>query len=163
MKYFLSALILLAFFACKKNDTTPPTDPNYVYNVHKDQILKYVNAVRVTGCDCGGTAMPAVPVVAWNDTLAKTSFLHSDDMYKNGFFSHVNLAGKNPGDRLTAQGYDWATYAENISVSDFSDSAVVANWLSNAGNCKNIMGASYRFVGAGMSTLYWTMILASHK
>jgi uncharacterized protein YkwD len=84
-------------------------------------------------------------------------------MYKSGFFSHVNLAGKNPGDRLTTQGYDWATYAENISVGDISDSAVVANWLSNTGNCKNIMGASYRYVGAGMSTLYWTLLLTSHK
>ena len=158
MRFLFIAIALLTIFACKKNEsTTPPTDPNYVYNVHKDQILKYVNAVRVKGCDCGGTAMPAVPAVVWNDTLGKTSFLHSDDMYKNGFFSHVNLAGKNPGDRLTTQGYNWATFAENISVSDITDSAVIANWLSNSGNCKNIMGASYRYVGAGMSNLYWTL------
>jgi uncharacterized protein YkwD len=163
MKYLIATVLLMSFLACKKKETTPQQDPNYVFNVHKDQILKYVNEARVKGCDCGDSIMPPVSVVVWNDTLAKTAFLHSDNMSKNNFFSHTDPAGNKPGDRLHAQGYDWASYAENISVGEFSDSAVVADWLSNSGNCKNIMTAEYKYIGAGMQTFYWTLLLTSHK
>jgi uncharacterized protein YkwD len=40
----------------------------------------------------------------WNDQLADVARLHSRDMAENNFFSHQNLRGENPEDRLIKKG-----------------------------------------------------------
>jgi len=164
MKYIIATVLLLVAFACKKSDPAPtPTDPNYVNNVHKDQFLNLINTQRLKGCLCGTDTMPAVPALTWNDTLSKSSFLHADDMSKNAYFAYNSLDGSTPGDRITKLGYIWDHYAENIANGFFSDSAVIADWFSKTGNCKNLMGADYKQFGAGMQSAIWTLDLASHK
>lgn len=163
MKYILPVMLLLVFFACKKTDNTTPTDPNYVYNVHKDQLLNLINAQRLKGCTCGLDTMVPVPALTWNDTLAKSAFLHSDDMSKNTYFGYNSPDGSTPGDRIKKQGYDWAKYAENIANGYFKDSAVVEYWFSGTGNCKNLMSPDYKQFGAGSQSAIWTLDLATRK
>ena len=164
MKYIIPAMLLLVFLACKKSEnTTPPTDPNYVYNVHKDQFLNLINTQRLRGCRCGADSMPPVPALTWNDTLAKAAFQHADDMSKNTYFGYNSPDGSTPGDRIKKLGYDWVRYAENIANAYFKDSAVVEYWFSGTGNCKNLMGAGYKEFGAGMQSAIWTLDLATRK
>ena len=163
MKYIIPAILLLVVFACKKTDNTPAKDPNYVYNVHKDQFLNLINQQRLKGCQCGSDAMPAVPALTWNDTLAKAAFLHADDMYKNTYFSYNSLDGSTPGDRITKLGYIWEHYAENSANGIHSDTADVADWFSRTGNCKNPMSSDYKEFGAGMQSAIWTLDLAMRK
>ncbi len=164
MKYIIPALMLLVFLACKKTDNTkPPTDPNYVYNVHKDQLLNLINAQRIKGCTCGVDTMFPVPILTWNDTLAQSAFNHSDDMSRNLYFGFNSQDGSTPGDRIKKLGYDWAKYGENIASAYFTDSSVVDFWFSGTGNCKNLMGSDYKQFGAGSQNAIWTLDLASHK
>jgi uncharacterized protein YkwD len=132
-----------------------------VYNVNKTKLLELVNAVRKTGCNCGNTTMPPVAVITWNDKLAKAAYDHSADMKTNDYFSHTNLSGLGPGQRITAAGYTWKTMGENIAMGYSSEQAVISAWLSSEGHCKNIMSGSFKEMGAGRQDTYWTQVFGA--
>ncbi len=166
----LSVLI----FSCKKDDLlvnneteNTGTENNggntsgIVYNVNKTKMLQLVNNVRQTGCNCGSTVMPPVAPVTWNDKLAKAAYEHSLEMKINNYFSHTGFNGSNAGQRITAAGYLWKTYGENIAKGYTSEQAVVSGWLSSEGHCKNIMGANFKEMGAGREENYWTQVFSA--
>jgi uncharacterized protein YkwD len=164
----------LAIVSCTKQDIPANSEtgntgtgntggnvPTIVYNVNKAKLLDLVNAVRKAGCNCGSTAMPPVAAVSWNDKLAKASYDHSVDMKSNDYFSHTGLNGSSPGQRITAAGYSWKTYGENIANGYASEQVVMNGWLGSEGHCKNIMNASFKEMVAGREGNYWTQILGA--
>lgn len=170
------ATLSVLLFSCKKDDVlvnneTENTETGnnggntstIVYNVNKTKILQLVNNVRQTGCNCGTTVMPPVAPVAWNDKLAKAAYDHSVEMKINNYFSHTGLNGSNAGQRITAAGYSWKAYGENIAKGYTSEQAVVSGWLSSEGHCKNIMGANFKEMGAGREGNYWTQVFGANK
>ncbi len=172
-RLLVTALILsIVIFSCKKedipvNNQTPGSGNNggssvtIVYNVDKTKLLQLVNDVRQTGCNCGTTTMPPVAAVAWNDKLAKAAYDHSSDMKSNDYFSHTGLNGSNAGQRITAAGYIWKTYGENIAKGYASEQAVMNGWLSSEGHCKNIMNANFKEMGVGKQGDYWTQLFGA--
>ena len=156
-------LIAVVFFSCKKNDVisddnsgSTNTSGDVVYNVNKTTILQLINNVRQAGCNCGTTVMPPVATIAWNDKLAKAAYDHSVDMKANNYFSHTGLDNSNPGERITAAGYTWQAYGENIANGYTTEQAVVVGWLNSEGHCKNIMNANFKDMGVGRDGNYWT-------
>ena len=105
--------------------------------------------------------MPAVAVVTWNDKLAKAAYYHSVEMKSNDYFSHTGLNGSNAGQRITAAGYTWKTWGENIANGYTTEQAVVSGWLSSEGHCKNIMGINFKEMGVGRQGNYWTQVFAA--
>jgi uncharacterized protein YkwD len=160
--FLVTVLLALIFISCKKengdSNNNPPVNQN---NVDADLMLKLVNDVRQSGCNCGGTAMPPVPPVTWNALLAKAAYDHSADMKTKNYFSHTGVNGSTPGSRFTAAGYTWVTYAENISLGYTSETAVMNGWLTSEGHCLNIMNANYKEMGAGREGTYWTQAFGS--
>jgi uncharacterized protein YkwD len=162
--YLLLLFCSVLIFSCTKqdipvNNQTGNSGGNtaaIVYNVNKTKLLELVNAVRKTGCNCGSTAMPPAPAVTWNDKLAKAAYDHSVDMKLNDYFSHTALNGSSPGQRITAEGYIWKAYGENIANGYASEQAVMNGWLGSEGHCKNIMNGSFKEMGAGREGNYWT-------
>lgn len=162
----LTSLILFIFlFSCKKETVSPDGSSDgtggggsMVYNLNKDQILQLVNDARQKGCTCGSTVMPAVPVLTWNDQLAKAAYDHSKDMFGNNYFSHTGLNGSSPGDRIKAAGYNWSGYGENIASGYTTEQQVMNAWLASEGHCKNIMSANVKEMGAGREGNYWTQV-----
>ena len=164
----ITTILSIALFSCKKsdvandnsgtgnNDDNNNTSGDVVYNINKATLLQLVNNARTTGCTCGTTVMPAVGTVVWNDKLAKAAYDHSVDMKTNNYFSHTGLDGSDPGQRITATGYSWTAYGENIALGYTTEQAVVDGWLKSEGHCKNIMGAGYKDMGAGREGNYWT-------
>ena len=155
------AIFFILLFSCKKSDVTADnnsgnTSGNVVYNVNKATLLQLINNVRQTGCNCGTTAMPAVPVLVWDDQLAKAAYNHSVDMKTNNYFSHTGLDNSDPGQRITAAGYTWQAYGENIANGFTSEQDVVNGWLNSEGHCKNMMGANFKDMGVGRDGNYWT-------
>src|SRR5688500_15383544 len=133
-----------------ENGTENPVTPGTTnFNVNTTQVLQLVNQVRQSGCNCGTTAMPAVAAVTWNDLLAKAAYDHSVDMESKNYFDHTGLNGSTPGTRITAAGYTWKAYGENIAKGYTSETAVVNGWLASEGHCKNIMNAGFREMGVG--------------
>ncbi len=157
--------LALFFFSCSKDNVQHPgNEPDKdspVFNVNKSELLQRVNAVRLSGCNCGTTRMPPVQALNWNDQLATASYDHSLDMNNNDFFSHTGSNGSNTGQRLSAAGYPWRSYGENIAAGYQNEQAVVDGWLRSEGHCRNIMNAGVKEMGVGRGGTYWTQVLAS--
>ncbi len=131
----------------------------------KDLLLSLINAARSQGRNCGGTFYPATTPVTWNSKLYQAALGHSEDMADNNYFSHTGLNGQNAGSRITAAGYSWSTYGENIAAGYSTAQSVVDGWLTSSGHCKNIMSSSVTNMGVAKATggsygIYWTQVFA---
>jgi uncharacterized protein YkwD len=133
------------------------------------ELLQRVNAVRAAGASCGarGSFAP-VAALQWQAALTTAALRHSQDMATNDFFSHTGSSGSSAGQRLTAAGYAWRTYGENIAAGYGTVQAVMDGWMSSEGHCANVMNASFREIGVacvpgGSSRYptYWTMDLGA--
>jgi uncharacterized protein YkwD len=116
----------------------------------QQQLLGMVNAKRAAGATCGGTAYPPVPALSLDATIVKASDAYAADMATHGYFSHTGRDGSDPGQRLSAAGYRWSAWAENIAVGQATPEAVVAGWFGSTGHCTNFMRSEVTEVGFGM-------------
>lgn len=170
MRFWKSTFfILLATFtfSCEEDmtfepDETPSTDPStepvFTGELSDEYqlLLDLTNEIRATGCDCGGQFMPPVGQLTWNATIANAALKHSQDMDRNSHFDHSGTDGSSPGDRLTAAGYVWRAYGENIAFRYNTASAVFNGWKNSPGHCRNMMNASFKEMGAAQVGDYYT-------
>ncbi|MCZ4224501.1 CAP domain-containing protein [Pedobacter rhodius] len=161
---FLCICIFTFFASCKKNtDPLVETETGSASTklavstgLNNDLLLKLVNEKRTSGCNCGTTAMPPVNALTWNNNLAAAALAHSKDMNANNYFSHTSLDGRGAGERITAAGYKWMAYGENIAAGQPTEQVVFDAWINSEGHCKNIMSANYKEMGAAKDGKYWT-------
>lgn len=126
----------------------------------ESEVLTLVNEERALGADCGsrGTFDPAAALVM-NDRLRCAARNHSQDMALNNFFSHTNLDGEGPGDRIELAEYDWTAWGENIAWGQGSPEQVVQAWMNSDGHCANIMNPNFTEIGVGFHQgLLWTQV-----
>ncbi|MEU7410450.1 CAP domain-containing protein, partial [Streptomyces sp. NPDC042638] len=74
----------------------------------------------------------------------------SDDMAARGFFDHTDPDGNGPGERITATGYRWSTYGENIARGQQTPQAVMDSWMNSPGHRANILNCSFKNIGVGV-------------
>lgn len=159
--------------------TAPPTAPSAVGNAAVDlscglngaagiqaEILQRVNAVRAAGAVCGTTAFQPASALAWNEPLLVAAGAHSADMAQKNYFSHVSQDGRTAAQRVTAAGYSWSSFGENIAAGQSSVEQVMTGWINSPGHCQNLMNLNFRDVAvacvrndAADYRLYWTMNL----
>ena len=125
-------------------------------SVNKSVLLQLVNDVRKKGCKCGDTYYGPVQTLTWNDQLAAAAYKHSEDMYKNKYFSHIAPDGSNGGVRIKKAGYPWMAFGENIASGYTNEKKVVQGWIESPGHCKNIMSKLYKEMGVARYGNYWT-------
>ncbi|NNJ07404.1 sigma-70 family RNA polymerase sigma factor [Streptomyces sp. PKU-MA01144] len=106
-----------------------------------EQVVALVNAERAKA-GCG-------PVRS-NDKLETAARRHSEDMAARGYFDHTSPDGTDPGDRITAAGYQWSTYGENIARGQQSPSSVMTSWMNSPGHRANILNCSFKELGVGI-------------
>ncbi|MFF8593212.1 sigma-70 family RNA polymerase sigma factor [Streptomyces sp. NPDC015220] len=75
---------------------------------------------------------------------------HSDDMAARGFFEHTSPDGVDPGARITAAGYRWSTYGENIARGQQTPESVMNSWMNSPGHRANILNCSFKNIGVGV-------------
>lgn len=159
-KVLITLLFTTTIFTinCEKlsNYADAPVNPD------KQELLRLVNKVRSSGCNCGGTYYPPAQKVVWNDLLEKAAQNHSDDMDAHNKLDHTGSNGSSAGDRITAVGYSWTTYGENIAVGYPTEEAVIKGWLKSPGHCRNIMNAKVKEMGVATKGAYWTQVFAKH-
>lgn len=163
--YFLLLMTGLTgvFPACQPaGDDTATFFPDAPANPDKFQLLKLLNEARTAGGSCGKTTFPPAVPLTWNDTLALVARKHSQDMHANNRLSHNGTNGSFVDDRITAEGYTWSFYAENLLKGGSTVAEAVKIWLDSEGHCINIRNPDLKEVGVGTSGPYWTMVLASH-
>ena len=103
----------------------------------------------------------AVPPVSINARLTDAARKHSRDMFENNFQGHDGTDGSNPGTRITAAGYTWQTYGENVYASAdsvwYGHAGFEVDWGNGPGGVQNppghrntIHNAIFREVGVGV-------------
>jgi uncharacterized protein YkwD len=124
------------------------------------QILVETNKRRAAGASCGtkGTFGAAGPLVM-HPLLQSAARKHSKDMATNNYFSHTNLAGLSPFDRMRAEGYKGGTMGENIAAGNATVAATMDQWMKSDGHCANIMSKSYTQLGVG----YWYSATSTYR
>src|SRR5688572_33301393 len=99
MRRGLATLLLaigMSMAACSGSDPVSPTtqtesaapDGSPGSSSLEEQVLMLVNQRRASGATCGGTAHPAVALLALNVQLRDAARGHSQDMAANNYFSH---------------------------------------------------------------------------
>jgi uncharacterized protein YkwD len=97
--------------------------------------------------------------------VAEAAQAHSADMAAHRNMSHTGSDGSNAGDRLTANGFTWRAWGENIAAGQRTAHDVVTAWINSTGHRPQMLG-SYSYVGVGVAaaadgTLYWTLVVAT--
>ncbi|MGY1435490.1 sigma-70 family RNA polymerase sigma factor [Streptomyces reniochalinae] len=88
--------------------------------------------------------------VRTNSELDAAAAGHSADMAARDFFDHTNPDGADPGARITAAGYRWSTYGENIAKGQTSPEQVMKSWMDSPGHRANILNCSFKEMGLGL-------------
>ncbi|MFJ7967639.1 sigma-70 family RNA polymerase sigma factor [Streptomyces sp. NPDC096324] len=105
------------------------------------QVVALVNKERATA-GCG-------PLTE-DPQLEDAAQAHSDDMAARDFFEHTNPDGADPGKRITAAGYQWSTYGENIAMGQQTPESVMESWMNSPGHRANILNCSFKNIGVGV-------------
>lgn len=111
-------------------------------------------------------ANAGVAPVAVNGYLNSAAEHFSAEQAKRQVMTHTGSNGSTAGERITAEGYSWSTWAENVAAGQADCATVVGAWMGSAGHRANILNASLTEIGVGAVTgangvNYWTMDFAT--
>lgn len=105
--------------------------------------------------------------VRQNSRLDTAAQRHSADMDARDFFDHTNPDGVGPGERITAAGYAWSTYGENIAMGQRPPAQVMESWMNSSGHRANILNCSFKEIGVGIHDTsggpWWTQVFGASR
>lgn len=131
------------------------------------EVLELINARRGEGADCGGGGEFLTPTepLTMQPALRCAARKHSQAMISEDFFEHESPDGETYQDRVALAEYDGEALAQSIAAGQHDPAQVVATWMSNDGNCANLMNPTATELGVGylpadgvMYTDYWTLV-----
>ena len=98
--------------------------------------------------------------------LTAAAAAHSADQARTRVMSHTGTNGSSPGARMTAAGYEWRTWGENVAAGQTTAVIVVDAWMNSPGHRANILNPAFVSIGVGSvasvdGILFWTMDLAA--
>ncbi len=106
------------------------------------QLFDLTNATRVNhGLD----------ILIWDDLVRETARKHSQDMAQNSYFSHTNLEGQSPFDRMHEDNIIFSMAGENLAYGQFSSIYAHEGLMNSLGHRKNIIQAEFRYLGVGVA------------
>ncbi|MFB7369563.1 CAP domain-containing protein [Streptomyces sp. NPDC056222] len=82
--------------------------------------------------------------------LRSAAQAHADDMAERNYYEHTSPEGRDAGDRITAAGYAWSGWAENIHRGPKSPAAAMEDWMNSDGHRRNILNCSFKDIGVGV-------------
>ncbi|CAG9607591.1 CAP-associated domain-containing protein [Pseudoneobacillus rhizosphaerae] len=106
------------------------------------QLFDLTNASRVNH---------QLPILTWDEHVRETARKHSTDMALNQYFSHINLDGKSPFDRLKEDQISFHTAGENLAYGQFSSIFAHEGLMNSMGHRKNILQKDYEYLGVGVA------------
>jgi RNA polymerase sigma factor (sigma-70 family) len=102
-----------------------------------------------------------------NPMLTRAAQRHSADMAARRVLSHDGAGGQDPGARITAAGYRWRAWAENIQQGAATPSSAVSSWMTSSYHRANILNCAYTEIGVGVVSgsggPWWTQDFASRQ
>lgn len=105
------------------------------------QLFDLTNATRVNH---------DLPVLEWNEDVRETARKHSTDMAENQYFSHTNLQGQSPFDRMQEDNVSFTTAGENLAYGQLSSIFAHQGLMNSEGHRENILQNSFAELGIGV-------------
>ncbi|MFI8828709.1 sigma-70 family RNA polymerase sigma factor [Streptomyces sp. NPDC053431] len=97
--------------------------------------------------------------------LAAVARAYGHDMVDRRSYGHTGADGTDPGTRMTAGGYSWSAWAENLARGQSDPASVVADWMADAPHRANMLDCRYRDTGvaavSGPDGTVWVQELAT--
>ena len=106
------------------------------------QLFDLTNATRV---------MHDLGVLDWDDQVKVTARKHSADMAENSYFSHTNLEGKSPFDRMAEDDIAFSVAGENLAYGQFSSIFAHEGLMNSLGHRENILKQDFKLLGVGVA------------
>ncbi|MET9802473.1 sigma-70 family RNA polymerase sigma factor [Streptomyces sp. NPDC006368] len=79
--------------------------------------------------------------------LSSAARRHAQDMAARGYFDHRSPEGQQADARMSAAGYDWSAWAENLHRGPRDPAAVVEGWMDGSLHQENMLACQYRDTG----------------
>jgi uncharacterized protein YkwD len=117
------------------------------------QTLELINRDRAAPEYFGETKGRARPLL-WDDRLAAVARAHSEEMARNGYFSHEAADGAWPAQRISAAGILWVRVGENIASCQSiaqAESTFMDEPKFERNHRWNILSPDYTRVGVGIA------------
>jgi uncharacterized protein YkwD len=150
----ISIILSLGATSCEAKD--PVNEPLFSRN----KMLTLVNKARQSGQYCGKKWYPPAKKLTWDDKLEAAAKVQSEYMNEKKILSHKGFNGLQVDDRLYTQHYFWKSCGENVAYGMLYEDEVMKEWLKSPGHCANIMNPVFTEMGAWVSGIYWTQVLA---
>ncbi|MFE9040189.1 CAP domain-containing protein [Streptomyces sp. NPDC007818] len=83
--------------------------------------------------------------------LAKAAQGHADDMAARDYYAHASPEGRDGGDRITASGYTWSAWGENIHKGPKTPELAMDGWMESPAHRANIVNCGFRDIGVGVA------------
>jgi uncharacterized protein YkwD len=106
------------------------------------QLFDLTNAARVNH---------GLSVLTWEETVRETARDHSKDMADNNYFSHTNLEGQSPFDRMTEDKIAFRMAGENLATGQLSSIFAHEGLMNSLGHRKNILQTGFESLGVGVA------------
>ncbi|MFD5467484.1 sigma-70 family RNA polymerase sigma factor [Kitasatospora sp. NPDC127059] len=90
---------------------------------------------------------------------------HAQDMAANHYFDHVDQQGRHADGRITAAGYQWSLWGENLDRNTKSPAQVLNDWMDGAIHQESMLDCQYTDAGVGIASAIggplWTLDVAA--
>ncbi|MFD2045380.1 CAP domain-containing protein [Ornithinibacillus salinisoli] len=106
------------------------------------QLFDLTNAARVNH---------GLPILTWDESVRKTARDHSSDMADNNYFSHTNLEGQSPFDRMTEDEIAFQMAGENLAAGQSSSIFAHEGLMNSLGHRENILHSDFRSLAVGVA------------
>lgn len=118
---------------------------------YQQQIFDLTNSIR---------AQKNLKPLKWSEKASLTAYNHSKDMALNNYFSHINIDGNTPFDRMESNNINYRRAGENIASGQMSSIFAHEAWMNSQGHRENILG-NYENLGVGVyfggsNNIYYT-------
>jgi len=106
------------------------------------QLFDLTNAARVNH---------GLPILTWEESVRKTARDHSSDMAENNYFSHTNLEGQSPFDRMTEDAIAYTMAGENLAAGQPNSIIAHEGLMNSLGHRENKLHADYESIAVGVA------------
>lgn len=111
-------------------------------NGFEQQLFDLTNAARVRH---------GRSILRWNDAISETARKHSVDMATRNYFSHDNLKGQSPFDRMKEDSIKYRRAGENLAYGQSSSIFAHEGLMNSKGHRDNILIEDYSHLGIGVA------------
>lgn len=138
----LTALLVVAQTLEKERQSMYVSSSQSLRNSYEQLLFELTNAVRVR---------EGKSILRFHDALASTARKHSIDMAKNDYFSHTNLQGESPFERMRKDRIHYTQAGENLAYGQFSPIFAHEGLMNSYDHRMNTLTPKYTTAGIGVA------------